>query len=94
MMASLNRIVRGAYTYLKDSSDRPVFRHNTETDLCLFWFGTWKVDLCTFLTSTHAVGFIYSSAVNTESPADSSLAWSYYEGSGQGAVVVKCGSKI
>ena len=86
-----NTIIRGTYTYLQDSSDRPVFRHNTDPGLCLFWFNTWKVDMCTFLTTDpNPVGFIYSSSPKTQSPEDISLTWNYADGSPPDGIVVKC----
>ena len=91
---SLGRNINGKYTYIYQSDGRPAFKHETETDLCLFHMNYWKVEVCTYMTSSAHVGRLLSTgSAGSPYPQNAGQTWNYYGNSTvDDSVIVKCES--
>ena len=66
--------IAGIYFYAGRSGGRPMFRHNSTLNICLFHSHKWKVDGCQHLMGTTA-GLIFSEGSEQLNPQDPGLTW-------------------
>ena len=80
-------------TYIYQSDGRPAFKHETETDICLFHMVYWKVDDCQWMESRSNIGLLLSTgSANSPYPQNAGQTWSYYTNNTQidDSVIVRC----
>ena len=88
--------IAGIYSYAGRTGGRPLFRHNSTPNICLFHRHGWKVDGCNHINGA-TPGLIFSQGSEHLNPQDPGLTWRYCSGcyGNEGpppdsSIVVKC----
>ena len=90
---SLGQNIHGKYTYIYQSDGRPAFKHETETDLCLFHMNWWKVDGCMQMSGSTDGMLMSKGSKGYRYPQNAGQTWNYYGISTiDESVIVKCES--